>query len=81
MFGKSRETLIGHTWAPVAHPEDLSLIIEKISSLKPTNEVVAITNRVFDASGNIRLMQFINRGFFDTKGKLREIQSVGREII
>jgi PAS domain S-box-containing protein len=80
MFGKSRESLIGHSWAPVAHPDDLSLIFEKINSLTPANDVVLITNRVFDASSNIRMMQFINRAFFDTNSKLLEIQSVGREV-
>ena len=80
MFGNSRESLIGQSWVPNAHHEDLTMINEKLCSLSPNNDVVVIENRIFDASGNIRFMQFINRAFFDTNGNLTEIQSVGREI-
>jgi PAS domain S-box-containing protein len=80
LFGKSRESLIGQSWAPIAHHEDVLMINQKLNSLTPTNDVVAIENRVFDALGNMHLMQFINRAFFDINGKLIEIQSVGREI-
>lgn len=80
MLGKSCESLIGQSWAPNAHHEDLMMINEKLCSLSPNNDVVLIENRIFDATGNIRFMQFINRAFFDINGNLTEIQSVGREI-
>jgi PAS domain S-box-containing protein len=80
MFGISRASLIGKSWAPNAHHEDLSMINEKLLNLSPNNNIVIVENRIFDNSGNIRFMQFINRAFFDTNGNLTEIQSVGREI-
>jgi PAS domain S-box-containing protein len=80
MFGKSRESLIGQSWTPNAHDEDISIINEKLCILAPNNDVVLIENRILDASGNLRFMQFINRAFFDINGNLIEIQSVGREI-
>ncbi len=80
MFGKTRKSLIGQSWTPNAHHEDISMINEKLLSLSPKNSIVLIENRIFDNSGNMRFMQFINRAFFDTNGNLTEIQSVGREI-
>jgi signal transduction histidine kinase len=41
---------------------------------------VVIENRVYSGTGDLRWMQFVNRGFFDSDGKLLEIQSVGRDI-
>lgn len=80
MFGKSRESLIGQTWAPVVHPEDVPLINEKLISLTLTNDVVTITNRIFDGAGNVRWVQFINRAIFDTQGNVIELQAVGRDV-
>lgn len=80
MFGMSRESLIGYSWSPVAHPDDILMINEKLDSLSLTNEAVTITNRVFDAEGNIHWMQFINRAIFDIQGNIIEMQSVGRDI-
>jgi signal transduction histidine kinase len=44
------------------------------------NPIVLIENRVVSGSGEIRWMQFVNRGFFDEEEQLIEIQSVGRDI-
>ena len=79
-FGKPREALIGQKWHPEAHPEDLSLINEKLNTLSPTHPVVKIENRVVAAEGVIRWGQFVNQAFFDTVGRLVEMQSVGRDI-
>lgn len=79
-FGKSVEELLGQRWHPVAHPDDLGLIEARLREMSPENPVVIIENRVFVADGELRWMQFVNRGFFDDQGALREIQSVGRDI-
>lgn len=79
-FGKSREELIGKKWQPVAVTEDLPLIESELKKLSPSNPAVFIENRVYNGSGDIRWMQFVNRGFFDQNGRLTEIQSVGRDI-
>lgn len=80
LFGKSRENLLGKTWHPIAWPEDIPAVNEKLSTLSPTNPVIKVENRVITASGEIRWVQFINRAFFDPQGVLLEIQSVGRDI-
>ena len=79
-FGKTREELIGHSWRPFAVAEDLSLIEAGLRALTPKNPVVVIENRVHDRKGQVRWMQFVNRGFFDAHGELLEMQAVGRDI-
>lgn len=79
-FGKSVEELSGCRWQPVAHPEDLPRIQAELGVLSPSHPVVVIENRVYAAGGEIRWMQFVNRGLFDADSRLVEIQSVGRDI-
>lgn len=80
LFGKTRESLVGSRWQPVALSEDLPLIDEKLATLTPDHPVVAVENRVIASDGSIRWGQFFNRGFFDQQGRLIELQSVGRDI-
>lgn len=79
-FGKHPEELLGQRWHPVAHPDDLPLIEAALAKLAVSNPVVTIENRVYSGSGELRWMQFINRGFFDSEGQLYEVQSVGRDV-
>ena len=79
-FGKTEEELVGQSWRPVAHPDDVPDIEAKITSISAENPVVVIENRVYAADGCEHWMQFINRGLFDDAGQLKEIQSVGRDI-
>jgi PAS domain S-box-containing protein len=79
-FGQVFEELIGKRWHPLAHPDDLPMIERKLQEMTPDNPVVTIENRVYRADGELRWMQFVNRGFFDAEGHLEEIQCVGRDI-
>ncbi|WP_415880743.1 PAS domain-containing protein [Methylomonas sp. TEB] len=80
LFGKTPQQLIGQRWHPGAHPDDLPMIETRLREMTSDNPVVIIENRVFVANAEIRWMQFVNRGFFDAAGILKEIQSVGRDI-
>jgi PAS domain S-box-containing protein len=80
MFGKTRDGLIGTRWQPIAHPDDLWLIETRLKEMSPEHTVVVIENRVYSANGEVRWMQFVNRGFFDDDGQLVESQAVGRDI-
>lgn len=80
IFGKPASELIGLKWHPVAHPDDRPMIERKLREISPDNPVVVIENRVRVFNGELRWMQFINRGLFDPDGQLKEIQSVGRDI-
>lgn len=79
-FGKSPDEIIGEKWQPVVHPDDITRVTNELATMSPENPIVIIENRVFSAEGNIHWMQFYNRGFYNSDGKLIEIQSVGRDI-
>ncbi|SDH99213.1 PAS domain S-box protein [Propionivibrio dicarboxylicus] len=79
-FGKTEAQIVGHSWEPVAHPDDIALVEAKLNELSVNNPVVVIENRVYSGQGEERWMQFVNRGLYDESGVLREIQSVGRDI-
>lgn len=79
-FGKDLKDLLGQSWHPVAHPDDLLMIAARLAELSPANPLVTIENRVYSGAGALHWMQFINRGFFDSDGKLLEVQSVGRDV-
>jgi len=79
-FGKTTAELIGSTWQPVVYPDDLQRVTEELAMMSFVNPVVTIENRVFSANGEVRWMQFSNRGVFDEQQQLIEIQSVGRDI-
>ncbi|MBI4961231.1 MAG: PAS domain S-box protein [Desulfovibrio sp.] len=79
-FGRSKEELIGAKWQPIPLEEDLEAIQKQLARLSPHNPVVHIENRIRDAHGNIRWIQFSNRAFFAQDGTLTEIQSVGRDV-
>lgn len=80
VFGKTSEELIGQRWHPAAHPDDLTMIETRLHEMSPDHPVVTIENRVFVGGGELRWMQFVNRGFYAVDGTLMEIQSVGRDI-
>ncbi|MDM8520469.1 PAS domain S-box protein [Anaerolineales bacterium HSG6] len=79
-FGKTEAELIGKKWMPVVHSDDLEMINAKLAEMSRSQPVILIENRVFSGTGDLRWMQFVNRGFYDHEGNLQEIQSVGRDI-
>ncbi|MCB4359042.1 PAS domain-containing sensor histidine kinase [Quatrionicoccus australiensis] len=79
-FGKVESELLGKSWQPVVLAEDLPLIEEKLRQMTPDQPVVSIENRVYSGAGELRWMQFVNRGFYAPDGQLLEVQSIGRDI-
>ena len=79
-FGKTADELLGRRWHPVVHPDDLAKVEADLAKMSPENPVVHIENRVTDAIGQVRWMEFVNRGFYEPNGALREIQAVGRDV-
>jgi len=80
LVGRSRDSLVGHKWGPIAVPEDLPRIEAELARLCPANPVVTIENRIRTGDGRIRWVQFVNRAFFDETGHVIEAQSVGRDV-
>jgi len=79
-FGFDRDRVIGKKWKTVAYENDLPVINSKLETLTPSHPIVVIENRVWTADGQVRWMQFVNRGFFNEDGRMIEIQCVGRDI-
>ena len=79
-FGRSRAALLGRSWQPVAHPDDIARVERELARMTPSEPVVVVENRVLDGEGHLRWMEFINRGFYDPDGRLIEFQSIGRDI-
>ena len=80
LFGFKREEIIGQSWHPLVEPADLAMIGAKMSEMSAENPVVVVENRVRLPSGQMRWMQFTNRGTFDKRGHLVQIRAVGRDI-
>ncbi len=79
-FGVDPSAMKGLRWFPMAHPDDLPVIQAGLDEMSAEHPVVVIENRVFSGSGELRWMQFINRGFYDADGILVETQAVARDI-
>ncbi len=79
-FGRTRAALVGGTWHSLAHPADVGEIERELARMTPAEPVIVIENRVRDAEGRLRWMEFVNRGFYDAEGRLVELQSIGRDI-
>jgi PAS domain S-box-containing protein len=79
-FGKTEDQVVGGNWRPNVIAADLPAIEKRLGFLAPDNPVVVVENRVISGSGEVRWMQFVNRGFFNEQGELQETQTVGRDI-
>jgi PAS domain S-box-containing protein len=79
-FGKKSDDLVGMKWQPSALAEDVPMIEKQLHTMSPHNTIVLIENRVRSGRGEVHWMQFVNRGFYDSQGRLVEVQSVGRDI-
>jgi len=79
-FGRSRAALLGRSWHPLVHPADIAAIERELARMSPAEPVIIIENRVRDAEGRLRWMEFVNRGFYDVDRRLVELQSIGRDI-
>ncbi|HNX16801.1 MAG TPA: PAS domain S-box protein [Methanoregula sp.] len=79
-FGKTREEIIGHHFAPEIPKEDLPLIWAQFKSITPDHPVQTVEHRILMPNGKIRWQQWSDRGVFDRNGRLTEYQSVGRDI-
>jgi diguanylate cyclase (GGDEF)-like protein/hemerythrin-like metal-binding protein/PAS domain S-box-containing protein len=79
-FGVTSEGIIGSTWRPIPAPQDMAELNAQLAKISPQNPVVTVESRVVTAGQEVRWGKFTNRGLFDDRGVLVEIQSVGRDI-
>jgi two-component system, NarL family, sensor histidine kinase UhpB len=79
-FGKTRDELIGQSYLPFIPFEDHERLKKHIAGLSKENPAAAIENRVIAPDGAIRWQQWMNRALFDERGRMIELQLIGRDI-
>ena len=78
--GRPAEELLGTRWQALVVADDVPMIEAKLRAITPENPVVLIESRLRDGEGRLRWMSFVNRGLYDDKGLLTEIQWVGVDV-
>lgn len=79
MFGKTREELLGATFMPSIHEEDLPATLKAIEALETPPHRVSIEQRAMTVDG-WRWLAWEDYAIKDEHGKTVEIQGVGRDI-
>jgi PAS domain S-box-containing protein len=79
-FGRSQESLVGYTYAPVVLKDDLEYVQQQLETLDAENPVITFENRVIRPDGEIRTHQWINHVIVDQDDRPIEVQSVGRDV-
>ena len=79
-FGLAREELIGRSFNLVIYEDDREHVAQALKLLTIENPTVVIENRVYNAQGEVRWTQWVNRLISNDQGEIVEIQSVGRDI-
>ncbi|HSE33484.1 MAG TPA: PAS domain S-box protein [Pyrinomonadaceae bacterium] len=79
VFGGKPEDYIGTNFFPLIHEEFRERIRQKILSITPEQPLATAIHQSL-ADGEIRWQEWTDRGIFNQKGELVELQSTGRDI-
>jgi len=79
-FGRTRDQLLGHRFAPLIPPEDRALVQRQLDALSPARPLATVEHRVIDAHGETRWQRWTNRAFYDPRGRVLGFQAVGVDI-
>jgi len=79
-FGKPPEDFIGKKFSPLIPQEDLEMVEQKLSTLKPKNPMISLEHRVILKDGKIRWHQCTNRMIMDESENAIEYQCVAIDI-
>lgn len=79
-YGKRQEELLGKSFFPFLFPKTRRQVKKIFREFTPENPDSLHIEEVLLPDGEIHWQQWSNRGIFDSKGRLIEIQSVGRDI-
>ena len=77
---RSAEELLGQKrWRfPSAYPRSVSEAL--LATITPESPVASSEHQLSGAGGEVRWMEWTDRGFFDERGRIVEFQSVGHDI-
>jgi PAS domain S-box-containing protein len=79
-FGKKPAELIGQRFLDQIPQEDLEKVEKHLAAINRDNPIATIKHRVKQPDGAIRWQQWIDHANFDDQGRVKEYQSVGRDI-
>jgi len=79
-FQKPREKLVGTSFFPTIPEDQHEAIWEKIRSLTPDHPTATKEHQVFRPDGRLGWQQWTDRGIFNDRRELVELQSVGRDV-
>jgi len=79
-FGKKPAELIGHRFLDQVPQEDLEKVEKHLAAINRENPIATIKHRAKQPDGAIRWQEWIDRAIFDDQGRVKEFQSVGRDI-
>jgi PAS domain S-box-containing protein len=79
VFGKDREELIGKSFTPLIHPDDVQLTLDEMKKLNYPPYRIIIEQRALTAAG-YRWFSWEDYAIHDNNGNILEIQAVGRDI-
>ena len=79
-FGKKPVDLIGCKLATLLNPEEAAHIQKIISEFTPKNPVAITSHIQVNHRGERRWFRWTDRGIFDEKGNLIEVQGIGEDI-
>ncbi len=79
-FEKTVQEIIGTRFKPELFPEDKKMIQDHLLNLTPEHPEKSIEHRIIMPGGLVRWQQWSDRAIFDEQGKVREYQSVGRDV-
>ena len=79
-FQKTSKEILGTRFHPVTTHEDECVIRKHLASLTPEHPEAVLEHAITTPGGEIRWQQWSDRAIFGASGRVREFQSVGRDI-
>jgi PAS domain S-box-containing protein len=79
-FGGTPRQLIGANFLPLVLEEERKEILDRVERLTPEQPVARGEHQLVLPDGTVHWQHWTDRGIFDAKGHLIEVQSAGRDI-
>jgi two-component system cell cycle sensor histidine kinase/response regulator CckA len=79
-FGKSYDELVGTSFLPLIEESHRAAVMARINAMTPASPVSTSIHESHLPDGTTCWQEWTDRGFFDERGKLAVLQSVGRDV-